>query len=384
MDIIPQQVVVIRHIRKKYGCACCEQGIKTAPLPPQPIPKSLASPGTLAFVNTAKFVDGLPLYRIEKILDRIGVDLSRATLAQWVIRSGLMIQILINLLQDEMLEGPLIHIDETTLQVLKEPGRPATSKSYIWVRRGGPPDHPILLFDYHPSRGGEVPLRLLDGFTGILVTDGYAVYTNVARVYGLTHAGCWTHARRKYDEALKAMGGKAKAKGGKAMQGLSYIRKLYAVERLAQELSPEERHALRQEKSRPVIEEMRAWLDRSVLQVPPKSALGKALAYTLNHWEPLTRFLDDGLIPLDNNPAENAIRPFVVGRKAWLFADTVAGAEASANLYSLVETAKANGLEPYRYLRHVFTHLPAAQSVEEIEALLPTRVDADEINAIPL
>ena len=389
LEIIPQQARVIRHIRRKYACPCCDEGLATAPMPPQPIPKSLAAPATLAFIVTSKFVDGLPLHRLERVLGRLDIDISRQTLARWVIQSGVLIQVLINLLQDQLMEGALIHMDETRLQVLNEPDRPPTSQSNLWVRRGGPPDTPIILFEYDPSRSAAVATRLLEGFAGVLVTDGYEGYGPAVRTHQLTHAGCWAHARRKFDEAVKAQTLKGKKpKAGKGTRGLGFIRKLYRVERLAanQGLSPEQRLAFRQQHARPVIDELQAWLQSSLSQVPPKSAVGKALNYLNNQWAKLTVYLDDGNIPIDNNPAENAIRPFVIGRKAWLFADTVAGAgaEASANLYSLVETAKANGVEPYRYLRYVFTHLPAADTLEAFEALLPTRVDRESINALSL
>ncbi len=387
LEIIPQQVRVLRHIRRKYACPCCDEGLTTASMPPQPIPKSLAAPATLAFIATSKFVDGLPLYRQETILKRLDIDISRQTLARWMIQSGILIQVLINLLQDQLLDSDLIHMDETRLQVLKEPGRPPTCQSFLWVRRGGPPGQPIILFDYDPSRSGSVPLRLLDGFSGILMTDAYAGYDAAVRANQLSHAGCWAHARRKFDEALKAQTAKGKkTKAGKATRALGFIRKLYRVERLAtnQGLSPAQRLVFRQEHAQPIIDQLQAWLQTSLSQVPPKSAIGKALAYLDNQWGKLTVYLTDGRIPIDNNPAENAIRPFVIGRKAWLFADTVAGAKASANLYSLVETAKACGLNPFRYLQHVFTHLPAAETIEQFEALLPTRVDVAEINALPL
>jgi transposase len=341
----------------------------------------------LAFIVTNKFVDGLPLHRLERVFNRLDIAISRQTLARWVIRSGVLVQVLINLLRDQLLDDALIHMDETRMLVLNEPDRPARSQSNIWVQRGGPPDKPIILFHYHPSRSAEVATRLLDGFAGALVTDGYEGYAAAVRTHQLTHAGCWAHARRKFDEAVKAQTPKGKKpKAGKATRALGFIRKLYRVERLARDqgLSPEQRLAFRQQHAQPVIDELQAWLQTSLSQVPPKSAVGKALHYLNNQWGKLTVYLTDGRIPIDNNPAENAIRPFVIGRKAWLFADTVAGAEASANLYSLVETAKANGLEPYRYLRHIFTHLPAADSVEAFEALLPTRVDPDTINALPL
>lgn len=387
LEIIPQHARVTRHIRRKYACPCCDEGLATAPLPPQPIPKSLAAPATLAFIVTSKLVDGLPLHRLERILCRLDIDISRQTLARWVIQSGALIQVLINLLQVQLMDSAVIHMDETRLQVLNEPGRPPTAQSFLWVRRSGPPDKPIILFDYDPSRSAAVPTRLLDGYAGALVTDGYEGYAAAVRSHQLTHAGCWAHARRKFDEAVKAQTPKGKQpKAGKAMRGLNLIRKLYCVERLASDrgLLPEQRQAYRQQHAQPVIDEMQNWLQTSLPQVPLKSTIGKALHYLNNQWDKLTVYLTDGHIPIDNNPAEDAIRPFVIGRKAWLFADTVAGAEASANLYSLVETAKANGLEPYRYLRYLFTRLPAAKTLEDFEALLPTRVDPATINTLPL
>ena len=367
---------VIRHIRKKYACPCCEQGVRTAALPPQPIPKSLASPGLLAHVAVAKYVDALPLYRQERILNRIGVELPRATLANWMIRSGELITPLINLMRETMLDGDLIQMDETTVQVLKEDGKAATSKSYLWVQRGGPPAHPLILYEYNPSRGQSVPLRLLEGFSGYLQTDGYDGYNAVGNRDGITHLGCWAHARRKFDEAVKAQGHRGQAKAGKAMMGLAWIQKLYRIEKAAKAATPQQRYQARQQQAKPIVDELRAWLDRALAQVPPSTLTGKALHYLHNQWDRLVRYLEDGRLPIDNNLTENAIRPFVLGRKNWLFSDTVKGAQASANLYSLIETAKANGLEPYQYLRHVFTHLPQAQTVEQIEALLPYHIDA--------
>ena len=375
LDIVPAKVQVIRHIRKKYACPCCEQGVRTAALPPQPIPKSLASPGLLAHVAVAKYVDALPLYRQERILNRIGVELPRATLANWMIRSGELIVPLINLMRETMLDGELIQMDETTVQVLKEDGKAATSKSYLWVQRGGPPAHPLILYEYDPSRGQSVPLRLLEGFTGYLQTDGYDGYNAVGNRDGITHLGCWAHARRKFDEAVKAQGHRGQAKAGKAMMGLAWIQKLYRIEKAAKAATPQQRYQLRQQQAKPIVDELRAWLDRTLAQVPPSTLTGKALHYLHNQWDRLVRYLEDGRLPIDNNLTENAIRPFVLGRKNWLFSDTVKGANASANLYSLIETAKANGLEPYQYLRHVFTQLPQAQTVEQIEVLLPYHID---------
>jgi len=376
LDIIPAKIQVIRHIRKQYACGC-GQCIKTAALPPQPIPKSLASPGLLAHITVSKYQDALPLYRQEAILSRIGVDLPRATLANWMIQAGALIQPLINLLRERLLAYDILQMDETPVQVLKEPGKTAQSQSYLWLQRGGPPEQPVVLYDYDPGRGAEVPRRLLAGFQGYLQTDGYDGYNAVVAVNGLAHVGCMAHARRKFDEAVKAQGKKHPA--GKAHVGLALIRKLYRVEKQARTLTPADRHAHRQRHALPILDELRSWLDEALPQVPPTSATGKALNYLHNEWDKLIRYLDDGRLEIDNNGAENAIRPFVLGRKNWLFSASIKGVKASANLYSLIETAKANGLEPYAYLRHLFSELPKAETVEAIEALLPGNLSKDQI-----
>jgi len=376
LDIIPARIQVIRHIRKKYACTC-GQCIKTAPLPAQPIPKSMASPGLLSHIAVSKYQDALPLYRQETILQRIGVELPRATLANWMIQVGTLIQPIVNLLRDRLLDYDILQMDETTVQVLKEDGKAAQSKSYLWLQRGGPPHQPVVLYDYDPGRGAGVPKRLLAGFTGYLQTDGYDGYNAVVAANALTHVGCMAHARRKFSEAVKAQG--KKKKKGKAHRGLTLIQKLYRVEKQVRHLGPEDRYAHRQQQACSVLDELRCWLDNSLPLVPPTSATGKALNYLNREWKKLVRYLDDGRLEIDNNGAENAIRPFVVGRKNWLFSASVKGVKASANLYSLIETAKANGLEPYAYLRYLFTELPRAESVEAIEALLPGNIDKDQI-----
>jgi len=374
LDIVPAQIRVIRNIRRKYACRGCEDTIRTAALPPQPIPKSNATPGLLAHITVAKYQDALPLARQEKMFRRIGADIPRATLASWMIKVGTLVQPLINLLRDQLLAHDVMGMDETPIQVLKEAGRKPTSQSYIWVQRGGPPGKPVVLFHYDPSRGQGIARDLLAGYRGYLQTDGYEVYDAIGGARPEVRlVGCFAHARRKFFEADKAQG--KKGRSGKAKMGLSMIQKLYGIEQSLRDKAPEERYRQRQERARPLLEKLHAWAEQSLEEVPPNSLTGKALAYLLNQWPKLIGYLEDGRIPIDNNATERAIRPFVIGRRNWLFSDTPRGATASANLYSLIETAKANGLEPYHYLRHVFKELPAAGAVGQIEALLPFNLD---------
>ncbi len=370
LDIIPAKVQVIVNVRKKYACQQCESGVITAPLPAQPIPKSNASPGMLAHVAIAKYQDGLPLHRQEAVLNRSGVEIPRNTLANWMIKSAELTQPLINLLEDKLIAYPVMHCDETTLQVLKEPDKQASQKSYMWVRVGGPPTQPVRLFHYADSRRGEVASALLAGYNGYLQTDDYAGYNAICAENSITQLGCWAHARRKFIDAQKAAAGKT-SRAGKADVAIRLISQLYAIEKRIKSLTPTEKHAARQTESLPTLADIRQWLDKTLHHALPKGLLGKALSYLAKNWGKLTIYTEDGRLSIDNNPAENAIRPFVIGRKNWLFSASVRGAKSSANLYGLIETAKANGLEPYAYLRHVFKVLPQAASVEDIEALLP-------------
>jgi transposase len=379
VEFIPATARVRVHIRPKYGCPCCKTGVRIAPMPPQPIPKSLASPSLLAFIAVSKYADALPLYRQAGILERIGIDVSRATLAHWMVRVGELVQPLVNLMRERLLAHDFVQCDESRFQVLKEPGKTAESQSYVWVQRGTPDDHPLVLYEYDPSRSAEVPKRLFEGFQGILQTDGYEGYGALGREPGIVHVGCWAHARRRFVEALKGAG-KNRKKGPKrttkrshAETGLRFIQTLYAIERSVKEATPDERLRVRQEQSLPVVAELRRWLDGALETVVPRSLSGEALGYLNGQWPKLVRVFDTGHVPLDTNAVENAIRPFAVGRKNWMFADTVRGAEASANLYSLIETAKANDIEPWAYLLHLFNELPKAETLEDVEALLPHR-----------
>jgi transposase len=380
LDIIPQQVRVLQHQRVKYACPCCDQGLKVTPAPARLIPKGLLSEAALAWVVSAKYQDALPLYRQAALLTRFGGDLSRNTLAAAVVRAGEAVQPVINLLRDHLLDAELVYADETMIQVLKEPGRPAQTKSYLWAQMNGGVGPPVRLFSYAPGRGSRHATELYAGIRAgtVLMSDGYEVYNGIAQAHGLLHLGCWAHGRRYFVEAEKALPKAVRGTHQPATQMIAAIGELYALEARAKDMTASERGALRVQHSRPVLERIQELLLQHLHRVAPNSLLGKALTYLQAQWPKLVRYVEDGRYPIDNNACENAIRPFVVGRRNWLFSDTVAGATASANLYSLIETCKANRIDPYRYLVVLFKALPTATSVEDYEAMLPWRLTTPE------
>lgn len=382
LDIIPQQVRVIRHERVKYACPCCDGAIKLASRPAQIIARGLLSEAAMSWIVTAKYDDGMPLYRIAALMGRFGGShFNRNTLAATVVRLGQAVQPLINLMADQLLESWVLHGDETQLQVLKEPGRPAQSKSWLWARSTensgadgtGPP---IRLYSYTTGRGAQAAAQVWAGVRSgaALMTDGYEVYDEIALAHKLTHLACWAHCRRYWMQALQALPKAARTREQPAAQAIDLIAKLYEVEKRAKDATPEERLTIRQEESVPVLANIEGLVQQHQHAVLPQSALGKALHYTASQWSKLTRYVHDGSWPIDNNPCENAIRPFVVGRKGWLFADTPAGAQASANLYSLLQTCRANGVNTYDYLKVLFAALPRATTADDYEALLPWRI----------
>jgi transposase len=382
LDIQPAILSVVRHERVKYACPCCDHSIKTAPAPKKLIEKGLLTENALAWVVTAKYQDALPLYRQASLLNRFGGDIVRHTLANNVVQLGQAVQPLLNLLREHLHHAAVVHGDETTLQVLKESGRRAQQQSYLWVQCSGS-GPPIRLFTYAPSRSAATAQDLYDGVRGALMSDGYEVYAQVAQQQQLIHLGCWAHARRKFIEAEAALPKHARTADHPAIQMLNLIGELYGVEQQAREAgrekTTEQRLAIllqaRRAQSVNLIDRIQTHLLTHLHATAPQSPLGKALQYLHSQWPKLIRFLDNGSYPLDNNLAENAIRPFVIGRKNWLFSDSVHGAKASANLYSLIETAKANGLEPYHYLAHMFRELPKATTLDDIDALLPWKVN---------
>jgi transposase len=372
LKIIPAQVKVVKHVRYVYSCRRCEREatetpVITASMPKPVAPGSLASPSMLAYIMTQKYVEAMPLYRQEQQFARLGITLSRQTLANWMIHgASRWLQPLYDRMRTLLLMKDVLHADETPVQVLREPDRSAGTTSYMWLYRTGREGPPIILYDYQKTRGGEHPRNFLSDFRGYLHVDGYPGYHKVT---GATLVGCWAHARRKFDEALKALPDANQKAAVTAREGLQFCNRLFAIERDIKDHTPEERLNVRTEHSRPVVDAFLAWLRTQRPRVLPKSTLGQAIAYCLHQWEKLTVFLKDGRLELDNNRSERSIKPFVIGRKNWLFSNTPRGAKASATIYSIIETAKENGLNPFAYLTWLFEELPQLADPTDPEVL---------------
>ena len=386
----PPKISVEQHIRPTYVCEEQHDAPITAPAPPVILPKSMASPSLLAHVIKSKFDLGLPLYRVSQDLSRYQMTLGAGTLGTWVNTvGGEKIVPLINLMGEELFATAFMHIDETPLQVLRS-DKAVGSDHYIVVRAGGPPGRRMVLYDYIASRTTAALKQLFVGpdgpYRGKFISDGLERYDDIAAELKLLHFGCLQHCRTMFFKAHKvSQSPSTRTLANAAM--VDYIRPVYQVEDRIRALRKEYAArseilpldtvlALRQEKSKPVLEKFRAWVDDLLPGTPPNSALGKALGYTHRQWSKLVRHLDHPEIPVDNNYVERQIKSYATGRRAWLFAYDAPGAQASANLYSLVMTCRANEVEPYAYLNYLFEHLPAASSVEQIEALLPWNLKA--------
>ena len=373
LHVKPAQHVVRRYHRPVYSCPKCET-MKAATMPPHPIPKCGVTTETLAGIAVGKYMDALPLYRQEQIFLRAGIDLGRDKMSRWMVQLGERLQPLVDRLHRQIISGDQMCMDETSMQVLKEENRLPTAKGFMLVQaRGDPGGRSIVLFQYSPSRSRESIGQLVGDFQGILLTDGLGVYDCFGGLgSGVTHAGCWAHVRRKFMEAQKGCKASSR-KGSLAAKGLDFINELFAIEVEAGKFNADLRINLRKEKSGPLIAELKTWLDERVNQVPKKSLIGDAIGYSLRQWPKLIKFLDDGRIPLHNNFVENMIRPFAVGRKNWMFADTPEGAVANANLYSLLVTAKVNGLHPTEYLVSALTGICRSQAEADLDELLPLK-----------
>jgi transposase len=393
LEMLPAQMWVLREVRYKYACKECEGvespegtgAVKIAASSAQIVPKSIATPSWLAHVFVSKFADSLPFYRQEKQFLRYGIELSRSRMCHWAFHVSDQLERLLDMLWIELRSGAYMSLDETTVQVLNEPDRPASSKSYMWVIRGSPggKDKGIVIFHYSPSRSGEVARQLIGNHQGYVQTDGFSGYDFLDSRVDIVHVGCWAHARRKFVEVASLYNKSKKKRGGigKAGHALQTIGKLYQIEKKARQndLSAQELYQLRQDEAKPILEEFKEWLQDNVVNIPPKSSLGAAFIYTLNQWPRLINYLQSGILPIDNNLTENAIRPFVVGRKNWLFSDQPRGAQASALFYTLIETAKENGLEPYAYFLYLFDRLPHAITEDDWKQLLPIYITPERL-----
>ena len=370
LEFIPAKIKVIVHLRPKYACRHCDKSsthtpIKQAAMPAMPINKGMATASLLAQLITSKYQFGLPLYRQEAMFKQYGIELSRQTMSSWIDKSATYLAPLIERLKTELLKQPTLFADETPLKVVKSD----KVKSYMWVYCSGrdspDPESPIpniVLYDFHNSRAAACVVDYLGGYQGYLHVDGY-------RAYGKTDAtlvGCWAHARRKFIDAKKLQG---KHKAGKADVALSFIQQLYGVESRIKDKSIDEKYTIRQTVSLPILNKLAIWLEQIQPYLVGNSTLIDAVNYLANQWHKLIRYIDDGRLSIDNNRAERAVKPFVIGRKNWLFSQTTNGAHASATLYSIVETAKVNGLIPFDYVIACLEEL--CKPDPDIDSLLP-------------
>ena len=386
LEIVPAQTIVREDIYYTYACKRCsenaDEGCETpvikTPREKNIIPGSFATPEAIAYIMTQKFVMGSPLYRQEQEINRKGIQLSRQTMSNWILKATEdYLTPVYEQLHKELLKRDVLHADETTLQVLHEPGKKPQSASFMWLyRTSGDTDKPIVLYEYQPGRGAKHPKEFLAGYKGYLHTDGYAGYHDLGA--DITVVGCWAHARRKFDEAVKSLP-KGKAKGSSASQGLAYCNLLFAIEQgLAEKNATEEdRYKERLEQAKPVLDALLSWANSRT--AAPKSALGKAFTYLKEQWPYLTNYLKDGRLEISNNRAERSIKPFVIDRKNFLFANTPKGATGSAVMFSLIQTAIENGLDPCKYLTWLMKTAKDGDLTREenIQILLPWNAPAE-------
>jgi transposase len=371
LEVIPAKLSVIQHVRPKYACNMCNEGVSIAPMPKLFLPKSMAAPSLVAHTIISKYQDHLPLYRQEKIWQRMGIEMGRNTVCGWIMAAAEVCMPMRDALIRSLMTSNYIQADETTTQVMDEPNRKNTSISYMWVYRSARPDKKVVLFDYQQTRQARWPKEMLKNFKGYLQTDGYAGYDWVDDAPDIVHLGCMAHGRRPFAELVKL----AKTTG-KSHQAVAYFQKLYAIEKIAREgkYTPEQRFALRLERAKPILNEMKRWIDRSLQHAMPQSVLKTALVYLSDRWQELTNYLLDGILEIDSNGVENQIRPFAVGRRNWLFSGSPKGAEASALFYSLIATAVANGWNPFDYLRYLFENIRACKTQDDFDSLLPFNI----------
>lgn len=385
LEVIPAKIIVKETRRMIYSCRTCEKVDTTVPMimadAPNPVIKgSMASPSLIADIMTKKYVDATPLYRQEQEYKRRGLPINRQNMSNWMIRvSRDWLKPVYKRMQEMLVSYDVLHADETELEVLHEPGREATTKSYMWMYRTGNGHDPIVLYDYQPSRTGDNAKKFLKGFKGYLQTDAYHGYDKLLKeseagaAMEVTIVACFAHARRYFMETLKAVKDKDSYMYTSAYEGVKYIDSMFALEQKLSDLPYEQRYKERLLHLKPMLEAYFAWIEKEHALALPQSSYGKAITYSFNQKEKLMNILKDGRLELSNNRAERAIKPFVIGRKNWLFTNTPAGAESSAMIYSIMETAKGNHLIPFEYLKYLFEKLPNMDiaNVEEFDKLLP-------------
>jgi transposase len=381
LKLIPAKAVLLRHVSHTYACGHCNRNAEKTPVVKAPMPKpvikgSFASPEAIAHIACEKYVMGSPLYRQEADWERKGIPLSRQTMANWLIRAtNDWLLPIYSVMQAELRRRQVLHADESELQVLREDGRAAHNKSYMWVyRTSGDAEHAIVLYDYQPSRSGDCAKNFLGDFQGYLHTDGHSGY-RAKLPDTVTIVGCWAHARRRFNDALQVIPAKSR-KGSPAAEAMRQLGQIYKLEEEFAEYSPEDRYEARQTHTKPLLETLFAWCAKQTAL--PKSVLGKAIKYCLEQRFWLEHFLLDGRLEIDNNRAERSVKPYVIGRKNWLFSNTPAGARTTAMLYSIIETAKENQIDPFSYLAFIFHNAPnwdIQNHPEAIEQLLPWRYD---------
>lgn len=383
LDVVPQMTFRVVHIRKQYACKKCEETMRIAALPKQPISKSIATAGLLAAVIDAKFNRHMPLYRQEAMFKEANLSITRGSLSNWVISAANLLTPLVKLMEASIQEYDIAYADETSLQVLNEKDRLATQKSYMWLFIGGPPEQRSFVYQYHPTRAHQIPIEFFTDFKGYLHADCYKAYVNLGQRDSMVHVACLAHARRYFVDVVKA-----NKKEGLAHQIVALMAKLYHIERELKDkkASPAKIFMTRIKKAKPILDKIKKILDEAQLKVMPKTPLGVAVFYSLTHWDSLNAYLYDGRLEIDNNRSERAIKPFVIGRKNWLFHGNELGARAGSVLFSLIETCKHHSVDVFSWLKYALTNIHQAHSIELLEQLLPYNINSDlltDMRSIP-
>lgn len=386
LQVIPEKVYVEKHIRPKYACRNCEGSgdedkpvFRIAPAEPSLLPGSIMTGGLLAYILVNKFCDYLPFYRQEERFNRFGAPIRRQNMSSWTIKTYQKLTQLYDLMKERIKSGTYLQMDETVIQVHGEEGKPDSSNSYIWVSRGGPAESEVILYEYDRSRSSKYILNFVEGFKGYLQTDGYKGYdTALKNNTDITHVGCLAHARRKIHDAYKL-----DKKNKQANAVLNKFQKIYNTENKLrkQGLTAEEFLIKRKEVILPLLDDLKKWFDKKAESLRPTSNLGKAISYTLGQWDKIINYIYSPYLTPDNNAAERIVKPFVMGRKNWLFAGSTTGVDAMCFYYSLIETAKACGLNPYAYLKWIFEKAPL---LEDLSELTPWNCNPEEVNKITL